>query len=422
MRQQEAMRQAMSALERAEDDMRNAVSNRDRTAQARAAAQLAEAEKLLKDMLHQEAGNSMSDLARSGQQLARQQKDLATRIKQQYGAAGINTARSTRSPGENGGSVEMPEMMGPDFAAGGGWYRRRYFQPEPLRAATEQEKQLAAESEKLAHEVEQLERQMQQQAADMAGQQPDASKKLRNALSDAEQQELALRMQKNADWLRQGYGEQTWPMEDSISAGLQQLSRQLQDAQQGLRNGNPNGRNSPDDSMAQALGRVRSLREQLESQSQQGGNQSGSNESQNGQAQSSGQPGAQASGNQQSGDSYQYGNWNDRGGWGPRIGGRGYWSAVDDLAALRAQLGRNDRELNTYFNDALGYLRRMYGQAGLLDKRINEDAVASLERLEIELVRRANQQQQQHARTAAAEAAPEKYRDAVAEYFRRLSK
>jgi hypothetical protein len=57
----------------------------------------------------------------------------------------------------------------------------------------------------------------------------------------------------------------------------------------------------------------------------------------------------------------------------------------------------------------------------LLDARINEDAVTSLARLELELARRVGQQQA-GSRTGAPETAPEKYRDALAEYFRSLSR
>ena len=71
----------------------------------------------------------------------------------------------------------------------------------------------------------------------------------------------------------------------------------------------------------------------------------------------------------------------------------------------------------------LGNLRHLTGaQAGLLDARIARDAAASLERLEAELSKRIGQQQAMGARTGAPEASPEKYRDAVAEYFKKLSK
>lgn len=103
-------------------------------------------------------------------------------------------------------------------------------------------------------------------------------------------------------------------------------------------------------------------------------------------------------------------------------GGRGIEDAMRDLSALRAQLGPTDRQLGNYIDGTLGYLRHLNGQSGILDSTINQDAVTSLERLEVELSRRVGQQQAEGARTGATETAPEKYRDSVAEYFRKLSK
>ncbi len=57
----------------------------------------------------------------------------------------------------------------------------------------------------------------------------------------------------------------------------------------------------------------------------------------------------------------------------------------------------------------------------MLQATIGQDAVASLERLEAELSRRLGEQQAQGARSGAPEVAAEKYRDAVAEYFKKLS-
>jgi hypothetical protein len=344
---------------------------------------------------------------------------------------GSNEQPGGQSGGQQGnekgdGSIEMPEMTGPGFA-GYGWRRRFYQQEDSGRPVTEQEKQLAAENEKLAQQVQQLERQMQQQAQGMAGTQPDATNKLRRALSDAEQEELALRMQKNSEWMRQGYGSQTWPMEDSITQGMDQLSRQLQDAQKAVKSGQAGDQNAADEKMARALAEVQNLREQLEAQQGQQG-QRGQQQGQAGQQGQQGQSGQQqgGQGGQQGGRGQQQpqpGAWSRYGGGGPMIGGGGgdVRDAIEELQALRGEFGR-DRRLSGSVNDAIGWLRHLNGQEGLLDQRVNQDAVASLERLEVELARRMGQPDAGAARTGTAETAPEKYRDAVAEYFRRLRK
>lgn len=401
----QAVREALDALTRAEDEMRKAVSNHDETARARAAAQLAAAEEMLKNMIQAQTGNSLSDLAQSAQQLANDQKDAANRLKQLYGAQGINTTPRDQSPGDSASAAEMPEMKGPGFAYG---YRRRFFEQEPDHPATEQEKALAAENQKLAERLDRLQHQVQQQAQTMSGQQPDVSRKLQKALSDAEEKELALRLQKNSEWLARGYGSETWPLEDSITAGLGQFSSQLADARNALNKSNT-GTREGDDKLARALAQVQSLREQLERQAQ-GRQQSGA---QRGQGAEQGSQSQQA----QRGDLTNNG---QLGGGRPTIGGPGTRDAIDELSALRSQLGRNDH-LNRYVDNAIGSLRQMYGQKGLLDARIHQNAVASLERLEIELTRRVDQEQAGGARTGAPETASEKYRDAVAAYFRRLS-
>ncbi|MCU1291625.1 MAG: hypothetical protein JWP08_475 [Bryobacterales bacterium] len=412
---QAALQQAMDNLQRAEEEMRNSVSNHDASAQRRAAQQLAQAQKSISDMMGQRAGSSVSDLARKAQQLAENQKDLARRVKQQYGAEGINTARSSQTPGETGSSVEMPEMAGPGF--GGYSWRRRTIPEDSARPTTGEEKALAAENEKLAEQVQQLQQQMQQQSHGMQEQQPEAAKKLRKALSDAEQQELALRMQKSSEWMRRGYGSQTWPMQDSITAGMDQLNRQLQEAQQALGNDKTGEGKGSDAKMAETLAQVRSLRQQLENRSQ--GRSQGNQPSQSSQSEGSQSGESQADGGTQR-DSRT---GSSASGSRPTLGGGGgdIQQTLEDLAALRAQVGRTDRRLSGEVNDAIGLLQHMKGQDGLLDQRVNQDAVASLEKVEVELNRRIGQGNDA-ARTGTPETAPEQYRDAVAEYFKRLSK
>jgi hypothetical protein len=404
-RNAESMQQAMNSLRQAEEEMRSAVSNHDAAARQRAANELAQAQNILRDLARQQAGNGLSDLTAKARDLAANQKDLADRVKDLYGAKGVNTLQ----PNENGageGGPQMPEMNGPGYAMG---FRRPRYLPTPGRPASPEEKALAAQGERLADQMQQLQNQAQQQAQALSGEQPDAARKLSKALSDAEQQELAERMRKNSDWLRQGYGSQTWPMQDSITAGTEQLMRQMQQAEQALNNGKQGGGDS-DDKTSQALAQVRALREQLQAQSRQGGQQS------SGQSSQSGQPG------QQSGEAMQRGSDSRYGGGRPTIGGGANdQDMLRDLYALRSQFGRGDRQLNEYFDDAIGLLRHAPGQAGLLDARINQDAITSLGRLELELERRLGQQNK-GARTVAPETAPDGYRDAVASYFRTLSK
>ncbi len=266
------MRRAGEAMQRAEEEMRKAVSNHDGTAEQRAAAQLQEAQEMLRQMLHQQAGSSVSDLAHDAQQIAEAQRELAQRMKQMYGNGSqpYRGRNGIEQQANAGGAEDMPEMNDPTSMRYGYGFRRRSWQPPAsMHPASEQEKALAAEKEKLAGELEQLEKQMQQQADSMAGTQPDTSSKMRRALSEAEQKELALRMQKGAEWMRQGYGDRNVGMEDNVTAGVDQLSRQLQGLQNSMKAGGQEAKGAQDEKTAEALSELRGLREQLQRQSDQ---------------------------------------------------------------------------------------------------------------------------------------------------------
>lgn len=340
--------------------MRRAVDKQDPAARASAEQQLADAQRKLEGALQSQTGSSLSQLAKETEELARRQQELADKVKRQYGAEGINMADS-QGQSKDGSDVRMPEMSGPGY--GSWWYARR-FGEQPDRFSTPAEKKLAGESEKLAKDTEALEKKLQQQAMQMPGEQREPRRKLEQALSQAEQRELAVRMQKNSEWLKRGYGSETWPLEDSITAGMQQLSRQVQDAEQALANGNGKGQ----DRAGRTLDEIQRLRDDV------------------------------ASGR-------------------PTIGG-GRQQAMDDLAAL----GREDQSLRSYADDAMGSLQRLYGQNGLLDERLNERALRSLDRLQLELSRRVGQTGPAAAHAGVSEESPEAYRESVAEYFRRISK
>jgi len=403
----EVLRQAIEALQRGEDEMRKAVTDRDATAQQRAAAHLREAQELLDKMLHDRAGDSVADLAQRAQAIADSQRQLAQQMKQMYSGQASSSRANNESSTTIGKDDSMPEMNDPNSLGYGYGFRRRNWRQfmEPTHPATDQEKAVANEKERLAKQLEQLERRMQQEAQSIAGAQPDASSKLRHALSEAEQKELALRMQKDAEWMRQGYGDRNLGMQDSVTAGLEQLSRDLGDAQQALNSGQP-GKNGQSDKAAETLAQLRALREQLERSADPGG-----------QLERGAQDGQQGS------EQAESGTYSPLGGPGVTLDRRGLQDAISELYGLRAQIDPRDRALYGYIDGALWNLRHLTGaQDGLLDARISRDAVTSLERLEVELNKRVTQKQTPDARSGAPELSPEKYREAVAEYFKKLSK
>ncbi len=265
----ESMRRVTEALGRAENEMRSAVSSGDATARERALNQIREAQELMNRMMHDQAGRSVGDLANRAGQLAESQKSIADRLKQMYGESGPNSRNGSRPYG--GGESMMPEMNDPNSTRFGYGFRRRYYS-QPGREPTQGEKAIADEKERLAKEVDRLQQQVQQQAQSLAGTRPDAARKLSRALSEAEQKDLAVRIQKNAEWMRQGFGDRNLSTEDSVTQGLQQLSRDLRDADEALQSGgSPNGQKGGNEQTARALSEIRSLREDLERKAAQNG-------------------------------------------------------------------------------------------------------------------------------------------------------
>ncbi len=428
----DAMNHASESLRQAEEEMRQSVSSGDGTAQQRAAGQLAEAQRQLSQALHRNAGSSLSDLAQQADEIAREQKDVARRMKQTYGQQGNSGTDEMSSILGGGEPGEMPEMNDPDNPRFGYGYRRRNWQQEfrPKHKATNEEMALAGDKEKLASELEKLQRGMQAQEDALRSTSPDASNKVRKALSEAEQNELALRMQKNAQWIREGYGEKNLGMEDNVTAGVDQLSRDLRSAQQSLRSDEQNGKGGQNDKAAEALAQVRQLREMLE-QAQQGKNggkaasgsqaQGSQGQANQGQGSQQGQPGTQQQAQGSQGAAGSTEGTLSAGGADGAIDRRDLQQAIGQLSALRGQISGEDRALGNYLGGTLGYLRDLNADPNVLQQTIGQDAVASLERLEAELSRRVGEQQSPGARSGAPETPSAKYRDAVAEYFKKLS-
>ena len=96
--------------------------------------------------------------------------------------------------------------------------------------------------------------------------------------------------------------------------------------------------------------------------------------------------------------------------------------AMQNLASLRQQLAvRNGR---SYYDSeyAFRYLQDLEGASPEeLSKRLNKEVLPALERLEVDIKREAKAPPD-GGRLAAAEPTPDTYRDAVAEYFKKLSK
>ncbi|MBI3280889.1 MAG: hypothetical protein HYZ57_13715, partial [Acidobacteria bacterium] len=431
------LQRAIERLQRASDDMRRAASPQaglpqQGAAEARRAAdRLQEARDALRGMQAQNSGRQIDQLAGRAEQLAAQQRDFAERLKKAF--------PNNQSP---------PSM----------------FNRQPGQSA-QQAEQFASEKERMAEELARLEREMHSAARNMQGSERGASSKLRDALGQMQQDELLLRMRFNAGYIRQGWGGMLGGRETQITAGMDKLRDQIKQAQKALGPGDE-GNNTE---LEKALARVERLREQLEratgardgrdQQGRQGQGRQGQQQAQSG-AQGEqggpqgrqGQPGQQGQRGQQPGQ----GREGERGvesgrqyGGGPRspygiqgiyrspdwIPGQGptrnadpeqaYREGVRELSQLRQQL-RDDADLSRDLQELMREMQRF--EAGKLAgnpiilQQMRSELIPAIEQLELQLRRKLDQQSGGDVRSSTAERIPPGYAQAVAEYYKRLSK
>jgi hypothetical protein len=376
---------AMERLEQALRDMRQAASAQAGEPQQggaearRAAERLQEAQKMLSGMERERSGREMDDMVGRSDDLARRQRDFANRLRQGFG----------------GGLLDPRQQP-----AG--------------RAGTRQDaERLAGEKQRMLDDVQKLEADMQQAARAMAGTERQASAKVREALGNLQQEEIATRMKWSADAIRRGLAPYAALREAMTTQALNNLAEQLKEAQRALGSGGgrqqPGGRNIED-----ALAQAERLRRQMQSLNPGDGRQGGAG----------GERGQRA--------------WSaiNRGDWLPAPGRteaprtspedleRAYQQGIRDLGRLQRAIEDNP-ELT---RDVQGLIREMQrldpkrfpGNPELLSN-LHGRILAEVEQLELQL-RRMVDDKGGRVRSTSGDPAPPGYADAVAEYFRRLSK
>ncbi len=109
---------------------------------------------------------------------------------------------------------------------------------------------------------------MQQAARQLQTAQPGVSKKLREGVSETQENEATRRIQEAARYIRGGYGNQMTPREAPVTQSLDQMKDALRSAQQAMENGNQQG--AARDDRERTLNQIENLRAQLERMTQQG--------------------------------------------------------------------------------------------------------------------------------------------------------
>jgi hypothetical protein len=395
------LEQALRRLEEATRDMRRAASaqrapERGQNEARRAAERLQEARDLVRGLRRQETSEQLDDIVRQGEQLAAQQQDFANRVRQLF------REQLEAGKGSPSGQTGTPQRR-----------RRR-----PSREQIEQSQRLAEEKEQMTEALTGLERGMQRAARDLSDSQRAVSARLRRALGSMQQEELALRMKYNAELLRRGLGQYVWLREAPITKGLRDLRDQMRQARAALE------RNPADQEGAErALAQVERLRSQMERLAEGAGGQA---RGPSGRQQNPGSAGPMRD--------LSAMNLGDRppppGGVPPRSGNaadvqRLYRESFRDLALLRRSIRGNPeaaRDIQALIHAMQGLdPSRFPGNPELLG-RLRTRVLPTLEQIELQLRRELDEQKGGQVRTGASEPVPVGYAEAVAEYFRRLSK
>jgi hypothetical protein len=445
--------QALNRLRNADQEMkRSAGQEQSSEAARRAADQLRQAAGLMSSTQQQQASGKLDSLARESDRLSKEEHGQADRIRSMTGQAGASNQ-------------------------------------EQYEARLQQRNKLAEDRQQLSDDLSQLEKNLRNSARELAPSQPQAASKLRDALGGMDQTDLTNRTQRTADWLRRGINPNSNGTEEGISKGLDQLSQQVHQAQQGLGPGKPGQGQGQGGEQTAALDHVERFRDQVESLTARGqnplGRQAGQQPGQSGQpgqrqgqqpgqggqpGQRQGQWSAQGGqgaqiaegngGNQRGGNqvaqgnlSGDVGNWRSGGGaegtaWNnintgnnhfdrsrgpaapdntpvPADPERTFQQGMGELNQLR-HLAQNDPAALKEVQDLVREMqrldpRRFPGNPAMVEQ-LHTEVLAGVDRLELQLRHDSDGQTPGEVRTTKESAIPPGYEEAVAEYYRRLSK
>jgi hypothetical protein len=383
------LQRAIEQLRQAQQDMRQSTSSQSEADSRRAAERLKEARDLLSGLRQQQAAGSVDDLARQAEDIANRQQESNAKMRRAFG-----------SPGQEQGQGTTPQ----------------------------QTEQLAREKEQLANDYQRLESQMGTVARDTQATNRQLSSKLRDALGQVQQNELNNRLRWTTDHLRRGDGAVATMRDAVTTQALNNLRDQLREIQKSAGTG-PQGAGDKDrQALEQALAETERLRKEMERGMQSGrpgrdiptpgGDRKGavpqpgqSQDAQPGDGQP-GQIGARTNGRQNGLDP----------GAGPASGDTGdffrnYRQTLRDVEN-NPQIGKDLRDT---IHDMYRFDPRLASNNPELMNRIESQMLTGVEQIELQL-RRLLDDQGGAVRSGSSEPVPQGYADAVAEYFRRLSK
>ena len=445
---EQRVQQALEQLRQANQDMQRAQQNQDSAEARRAAQRLQDATNLLGSMQQQQASGRLDSMASEADRLAAEQRDQADRMRKL-----LSDAASADESGQ------APQDL---------W---------------NQASKLARDRQQLADDLAALEKQARDAARNLASTQRGAASKLRDALGNLDQEDLQTRLQRSADWLRRGIAPNSLAAEEGITSDLQRFGDQVRQAQQALGAGQQQDQGQ--DAQA-AIDRLERLRNQMAGITRDMGaagrpGQQGSGQNRNGQNGEAGQFAQNGQPGQRGGDSGQNNGRLSRNGtpdggagggpasgrvgddyirgYGQRYGGarggnnnwwvdtgnnsnlpqpvapdnsplppdpeRSYQQSLDSLNQLRPTV-ENDPETARELQELIREMqqldpKRFPGNPALFEQ-LHTQVLNDVDKLELQLQRKLDDKQSGQIRSANPMPMPAGYQDAVADYFRRLSK
>ena len=385
------VQQALNQLRQANEAMRRGFSQgQDHVNTRRTAELLREARNLLGNTQRQQNSGRLDALAQEADRLADEQRTQSDRIRdltRPYGAgAREDSARDT------------PQALSED-------------------------------RQRLAGDLAHLESRLREAVRDLALSDRSAASKLRDALRQVDQSNLDSRVQRSADMLRRGMNPDQNGSEAQIGSDLQTLGQQTRDAQQVL------GSGSPLQDSQSALDQVQSLRNRLEAldrssrdRNNAGGGQAGPG-NRNGQVGTFVNPGGASNGPVYGGMNTGNNNYGSL----PSSPSRdaypvlepAYRDSVAQLNRLRGMV-KDDPESLRQVQELIREMQRLdpsrfLGNPAMVEE-LRDQVLGDLDKLELQLRSASDRKQSGLVHSADSQPVPAGYEDAVADYFRRLSK
>lgn len=399
------LQRAIEQLRQAQQDMRQSTSSQSDAASRRAAERLQEARDLLSSLRQQQTARSVDDLARQADDIANRQQESNAKLRREFGVPG---------------------------------------QPQGQGGTRQQTEELAREKEQLANDYQRLESEMGTVARDMQGTNRQLSSKLRDALGQVQQNEINNRLRWTTDHLRRGDGAVATMRDATTTQALNNLRDQLHEIQKQAGNGQQGAGDKDRQALEQALAETERLRKEMERgmQSSRPGRGTQSRDvpgrdvpdraegapRQAAVPQPGQEPGESPAAQATEGQPGQIGpraNGPQSGllpGAGPTSGDAGDF--IRDYRSTLRDLENNPR-IGKDLRDRIHEMYRLDpqlspGNAHLMEL-IESQMLTGVEQIELQL-RRQLDDQGGAVRSGSAEPVPQGYADAVAEYFRRLSK